>query len=80
MTLSVWRDAHLTLAVFSSLFLILASVTGTVLAVDAAQAKIQPYSVTNFADLTVAQTLPILRKKFMEVTEISIDHNKFTTL
>ncbi|WP_264537425.1 PepSY domain-containing protein [Flavobacterium sp. N1736] len=80
MTLSVWRYAHLSLAVFSSLFLILASVTGTVLAVDAAQEKIQPYSVPNFGDLTVAQTLPTWRKNFMEVTEISIDHNKFTTL
>jgi sulfite reductase (NADPH) flavoprotein alpha-component len=80
MTLSVWRYAHLTLAVFSSLFLILASVTGTVLAVDAAQEKIQPYGVTNFGDLTLAQTLPILRKNYMEVTEISIDRNKFTTL
>jgi len=80
MTLSVWRYAHLTLAVFSSLFLILASVTGTLLAIDAAREKIQPYSVTNFDDLTVAQVLPVLQKNYMEVTEISIDHNKFTTL
>ncbi|TDO82961.1 sulfite reductase (NADPH) flavoprotein alpha-component [Flavobacterium chryseum] len=80
MTLSVWRYAHLTLAVFSSLFLIMASVTGIVLAIDAAQEKIQPYSVANFNDLTVAQVIPALQKNYLEISEININHNKFTTL
>ena len=39
MTLSFWRYAHLVLAIFSSLFLVLAAVTGTILAVDAIQEK-----------------------------------------
>ncbi|WP_456312422.1 PepSY domain-containing protein [Pseudomonas shirazensis] len=80
MTLSVWRYAHLTLAVFSSLFLIMASVTGIVLAIDAAQEKTQPYSVTHFNDLTVAQIIPALQKNYLEISEININHNKFTTL
>jgi sulfite reductase (NADPH) flavoprotein alpha-component len=58
----------------------MASVTGIVLAIDAAQEKIQPYSVANFNDLTVAQVIPALQKNYLEVSEISINHNKFTTL
>ncbi|TRW27279.1 FAD-binding oxidoreductase [Flavobacterium zepuense] len=80
MTLSVWRYAHLTLAIFSSLFLILASATGIVLAVDAVGEKIPPYRVQNFEAITLAETLPVLRKNYLEVTEISVNHNHFTTL
>lgn len=80
MTLSVWRYAHLTLAVFSSLFLVLASLTGVVLAVDAIGEKIPPYRVANFENLSVAEVLPALTKNYLEVSEISVDHNQFTTL
>lgn len=80
MTLSFWRYAHLALAVFSSLFLVLASVTGTILAVDAIQEKVPPYRVENFEKITLEETLPILRKAYPEITELSIDHNQFVTL
>ncbi|MXN90705.1 FAD-binding oxidoreductase [Flavobacterium sp. Sd200] len=80
MTLSVWRYAHLALAVFSFLFLALASTTGTILAIDAINQKIPPYRVHNFDDITLAQTLPVLRKQYPEITEISIDQNQFVTL
>ena len=80
MTLSFWRYSHLALAVFSSLFLILASVTGTILAVDAIQEKIPPYRVENFEKITLGETLPILRKTYPEITELSVDHNQFVTL
>ncbi len=80
MTLSVWRYAHLTLAVFSAAFLFLAATTGTILAVDAIQEKIPSHRVTNFNDITLAATLPILKKTYPEITEISIDHNQFVTL
>jgi len=80
MTLSFWRYAHLALAVFSSLFLLLASVTGTILAVDAIQGKLPPYKVVNFDKITLEETLPILKKTYPEITELSIDHNQFVTL
>ncbi|HTG66907.1 MAG TPA: PepSY-associated TM helix domain-containing protein, partial [Flavobacterium sp.] len=80
MTLSFWRYSHLALAVFSSLFLILASITGTILAVDAIQQKIPTYRVENFEDITLAKSLPTLRKIYPEITELSIDHNQFVTL
>ncbi|MNQ26378.1 Bifunctional NADPH reductase [compost metagenome] len=80
MTLSFWRYAHLALAVFSSLFLVLASVTGTILAIDAIQEKTPPYRVENFEKITLGKTLPILRKTYPEITELSVDHNQFVTL
>jgi len=80
MTLSFWRYSHLALAVFSAAFLLIASVTGTILAVDAIQEKIPPHRVENFDEITLGQTLPTLRKTFPEITELSIDHNQFVTL
>ena len=80
MTLSFWRYSHLALAVFSSLFLILASVTGVILAVDAIQEKTPPYRVENFGEITLEETLPALRKVYPEITELSVDHNQFVTL
>lgn len=80
MTLSFWRYSHLALAVFSSLFLILASVTGTILAVDAIQEKLPSYQVENFEKITLAETLPSLKKTYPEITELSVDHNQFVTL
>jgi len=80
MTLSFWRYSHLALAIFSSLFLILASVTGVILAVDAIQEKTPPYRVENFGEITLEETLPALRKVYPEITELSVDHNQFVTL
>lgn len=80
MTLSFWRYAHLALAVFSSLFLVLASLTGVILAVDAIQEKTPPYRVENFEKITLGQTLPILRKTYPEIIELTVDHNQFVTL
>jgi len=80
MTLSFWRYAHLALALFSSLFLILASTTGIILAVDAMQEKTLPYKVENFDQITLGETLPLLKKQYGEITELSVDHNQFVTL
>lgn len=80
MTLSFWRYTHLALALFSSFFLILASATGIILAVDAMQEKTLPYRVENFDKITLGETLPILKKEYSEITELSVDHNQFVTL
>lgn len=80
MTLSFWRYTHLTLAIFSVTFLIVASVTGTILAVDAVQEKIPTYRVENFKEITLQESLSKLRKIYPEITELSVDHNQFVTL
>lgn len=80
MTLSFWRYSHLALAVCSAAFLVLASVTGTILAFDAIQEKTPPYRVENFNTITLEETLPVLRKTYPEITEVTVDHNQFVTL
>ena len=80
MTLSIWRYAHLALALISSLFLVMASVTGAILAIDAVQEKMPPYKVANFEEITLAQTVPVLKKSFSEISEIDVDHNGFVRL
>lgn len=80
MTLSFWRYSHLALAVFSAAFLILASTTGIILAVDAIQEKTPAHRVENFDDITLGKSLVTLRKIYPEITEISINHNQFVTL
>ncbi|WP_343694427.1 PepSY domain-containing protein [Flavobacterium sp.] len=80
MTLSFWRYAHLALALFSSIFLLLASVTGIILAIDAAQEKTLPYKVENFDKITLGETLPVLKKNYSEITELNVDYNQFVML
>lgn len=80
MTLSFWRYTHLALALFSSIFLLLASITGIILAIDTAQEKTLPYKAANFDKIALGETLPILKKVYPEITELSIDHNQFIIL
>ncbi|QJD80392.1 PepSY domain-containing protein [Spirosoma rhododendri] len=77
MTISIWRYSHLALAVSSFLLLALASITGIILAVEPVLQKTQPYRAEGFTDVTLAQTLPVLKKKYSELTELSVDHNGF---
>ena len=77
---NVMNESINALAVFSSLFLVLASVTGTLLAVDAIQEKIPSHRVENFEKITLGETLPVLRKTYPEITELSVDHNQFVSL
>lgn len=80
MVSSVWRFAHLALAVLSFSFLIVASVTGVILAVDAVNEKIPTYKNADFEELTLAQTLPKLREIYPEIIELSIDNNQFVII
>jgi sulfite reductase (NADPH) flavoprotein alpha-component len=80
MTLSIWRYAHLVLALLITLVLIVASITGVVLAVDVANENTRPYQIDNFDELTLVQFLPKLRKVYPEISNISVDHNNFVTL
>lgn len=80
MTLSIWRFTHLAIAVVASLFLIIASATGIILAYDAAQENIHPYKVEHFNQLNLAETLPNIKKNYSEITELSVDDNGFVLL
>lgn len=80
MTSSVWRLAHLALAVITFLFLIIASFTGAVLAYDAAQENLQPYRADDINSVTLAEAITQLKKHYPEITEVTVDHNQFVLL
>lgn len=80
MTISVWRYSHLALAVSSFLLLVLASVTGIILAFEPVTAKLQPYKIGGFDTITIAQTIPELKNNFEEITSITVDVNQFVTV
>ncbi len=80
MTISIWRYSHLALAVSSFLLLALASVTGIILAVEPVLQKTQPYRVEGFSEVTLAQTLPVLKQSYSDITGLSVDVNGFVRL
>lgn len=80
MTLSVWRLSHLILAIFSFLFILMASITGAILSFDPINEKTLPYKVDKFEQITLAQSIPVLRDQHSEILELSVDYNDFVTL
>lgn len=80
MTLSIWRYAHLALAIISSLFLLILSVTGVILAIDAVNEKTPAYRADDFDSISLAQSIPVLSKVYPEIIELSVDHNGFVSL
>src|SRR5690606_782877 len=77
MTLSIWRYAHLLLAIVSSVFLLILSVTGVILAFDAIQEKTPRYSVDNFENITLAQSLLVMRDAYFEILHVKVENNDF---
>lgn len=77
MTISVWRYSHLALAISSFLFILLASLTGVILAFEPISQKIQPYESANFSTISVAKLVTELKKNNSEILDISVDKNNF---
>ncbi|MRH99024.1 FAD-binding oxidoreductase [Kriegella sp. EG-1] len=79
MTLSIWRYSHLILAFTSSIFLLLASVTGVILSVEPISKKLQPYRISNTEGLSLAETISAIDAQYDEVLSISQDKNGFVS-
>lgn len=80
MTISVWRYSHLALAISSFLFVLLASLTGIILAFEPASKALTPYCITDLEEISLAQTLEVLNEKYDEVFEFKINPNEFVEL
>ncbi len=80
MTISIWRYSHLALAVSSFVFVVLASVTGIILAFEPISNQVKPYKADNFDQLSLAQTLSNLQNRYDEILELKIDANKFVLI
>ena len=77
MTISIWRLSHLTLAISASLFIIIAAITGLILTFEPISNKLKPYSITSNEQISIAQTIDALEKKYNETITIEVDENNF---
>ncbi|WP_400072771.1 PepSY-associated TM helix domain-containing protein [Zobellia russellii] len=80
MIVSVWRYSHLLFAIASSVFLLIASVTGVILAVEPISNKIEPYSVSGADKLSLSETLEHINTKYEEVLAVKRDRNGFVSV
>ncbi len=72
-----WRTSHLLLAIFSSVFLLIASVTGIILSTEPIANHINSPNDRIAADSTnLAQLIPILKDEYIEVFSLSVDKEK----
>lgn len=76
----IWRYSHLTLAVSSFLFLLLAAITGIILSAEPISQKTKSYSRSNLDDITVSALIPALQAKYDEVTTISVSHKQYVEI
>lgn len=77
MTISIWRYSHLTLALVSGLFLVLASVTGIILAFEPMQSAVKPYRPEALSKISLAESLAALQEEYDEVLTLEVDANDF---
>ncbi|UPS92710.1 PepSY domain-containing protein [Bizionia sp. M204] len=77
MTISIWRYSHLALAVSSFVFILLASITGIILAFQPISEQIQPFKSADFETITVAETISTLKQTYPEIIDVQIDANDF---
>ncbi|MCF0073013.1 PepSY domain-containing protein [Dyadobacter sp. CY261] len=80
MTISIWRYSHLALAVSSFILLTLASVTGIILAFKPVSERIQPYGTERLSEIRLSETLPLLRKQYPGISNMTVDVNNFVTI
>jgi len=80
MIVSVWRYSHLLFAILASVFLLIASVTGVILAVEPILNKIEPYRISGADELSLAETLANINAKYDEVLSLSRDRNGFVSV
>ncbi|MDT0294447.1 PepSY domain-containing protein [Mesonia ostreae] len=79
MSLSFWRYSHLALAISSFAFLILASLTGIVLALEPINIQAQDYSSNQLDEISLAEALQNLNKEHDEVLWVEVDRNDVFT-
>ncbi|WP_347374247.1 PepSY domain-containing protein [Aequorivita sp. Q41] len=77
MTISIWRYSHLALAVVSSLFLIVASVTGIILAVEPITHQSKGFAVQNLEEVSLATTMEAIKENYDEVFSLEIEPSGF---
>tara|TARA_B100001146_G_scaffold225193_1_gene247532 strand:- start:7680 stop:9869 length:2190 start_codon:yes stop_codon:yes gene_type:complete len=77
MTISIWRYSHFILAVVSSLFLLLASVTGVILAIEPIQHQSKGHAISNLDEVSAATAIESLQTSYDEVFALEVEPSGF---
>lgn len=77
MIASIWRYSHLSLAISSFIFILIASITGIILAFEPISEQLHPYEFEEVNTQSLAETITVLQDKYSEVLSIEKDHNNF---
>ena len=65
------------LAISSSLFIVLASVTGIILAFEPISNQLEPFAIKNLDEISIATTVDALQKKYDEVIYVKVSNDDF---
>lgn len=80
MTLSIWRYSHLALAVSSFVFILLASITGIILAFEPIQFAVEADSNARASStVSLSTTISALQGKFDEVLDVQVDDYQYVS-
>ena len=80
MTISIWRFSHLTLAISSALFILIACLTGIILAFEPISNKINRYNIVDVNSFSIAETITALENEYEEIITINVDENDFVSV
>ncbi|CAL2090705.1 FAD-binding oxidoreductase [Tenacibaculum sp. 190524A05c] len=75
--MSIWRYSHFTLAVSSFLFIIIASITGIILAFEPISNQMQPFAISDVSDISVGEMVVVLQHEYEEVISVERNHENF---
>lgn len=77
MITSIWRYSHLTLAISSFSFILIASLTGIILAFEPISNQLKPFAIGDADEITLTKTISSLKNEYDEIVELKIDNNNF---
>lgn len=77
MTISIWRYSHFALAFVSSLFLLVASVTGVILAVEPISHATKGYAVADLDKISLATAITGLKENYTEIFSLEVETSGF---
>ncbi|MFL0078979.1 PepSY domain-containing protein [Tenacibaculum maritimum] len=77
MITSIWRYSHLTLAISSFIFILIASITGGILALEPITNQLKTFTIKNSNEISLSKTIYSLQREYPEIVTIQVDDNNF---
>ena len=77
MLTNIWRYSHFALAVSSALFIVLATVTGIILALEPIENQLRSYALPEHTQLSLADVVDSLQGRYEEVLDIEVNADHF---